>query len=895
MARELDEELRAAVEVLVAEHVRAGMSPPEARRAALIELGGIESVKVQVRDVRTGAFLDTLMQDLRYGARTLAHDPVFTLTAVLSVAIGIGATTTIFTLANGLLLRSATGVRDPGSLVDVVRVERGGAPGVSLLSYPEYADIRRGATTIEDLHAYQLLLEASSLRVGTGGVERAFVTAVSTNFFHALGIQPAAGRLFEAADSEQAGASALVVISDRFWDRRFSRDPHIIGQSFKINGYPFTVLGVAAQGFAGTSVTAPDLWIPLGMLAAIKPEDGNRLLTGRQVGWLVVSGRLRRGTSKARASAEVAAIGRELERAYPQSDQPPQGIAMDGLVDRAFDGFVWSVETSSPIPYGLRLIAAGFLTVLMVLVSTVLVIACANVAGILLARATARRREMAVRVASGAARGRLIRQLLTETTLLFVFGGLVGLLLARMLTSLLVSLLPAFPVPVSLSVPLDQRVVAFSLAVSFIAAAIAGLAPALRASRSDVVSALKDDVSATPERLWLRHSFVVAQVAFSLLLVIAAGLFVRALENRRSLDDALDPTGIDTVSIDLSMAGYTEATGQQFSSSLIERVRALPGVVSATIADRAPGAGAMMLGGVSVPGVSPPPGSAYFALKWTLVLPGYFGTLGVPILEGRDFTDLDRKGAEPVAILGRRAAEQFWPGRTGVGQFIIVHALGPGAQTAPVRLRVVGVVKDVSREGRPDIYVPLAQRYHPTLTILARRDSARSVTNELRDAVTALNSDLPLLSAQPLESLVNGPIETQLRVAATVAGVVGVVGLMLAAIGIYGVTAYSVSRRTREIGIRLSLGARSANVVGLVLRQGMFLVATGAGIGLLLGLAAGRLVMGRGFGPGVEVPPFDGPTFLGAALLFAVVGLVACYAPVRRAVRIGAMDALRYE
>ncbi len=248
-----------------------------------------------------------------------------------------------------------------------------------------------------------------------------------------------------------------------------------------------------------------------------------------------------------------------------------------------------------------------------------------------------------------------------------------------------------------------------------------------------------------------------------------------------------------------------------------------------------------------------------------------------------------------MAILGRRAAEQFWPGRTGVGQFIIVHALGPGAQTAPVRLRVVGVVKDVSREGRPDIYVPLPQRYHPTLTILARRDSARSVTNELRDAVTALNSDLPLLSAQPLESLVNGPIETQLRVAATVAGVVGVVGLMLAAIGIYGVTAYSVSRRTREIGIRLSLGARSANVVGLVLRQGMFLVATGAGIGLLLGLAAGRLVMGRGFGPGVEVPPFDGPTFLGAALLFAVVGLVACYAPLRRAIRIAAMDALRYE
>jgi len=569
---------------------------------------------------------------------------------------------------------------------------------------------------------------------------------------------------------------------------------------------------------------------------------------------------------------------------------------MEGLVDQPFDGFVWSAETSSPIPYGLRFIAAGFLTLLMALVSVVLVIACANVAGVLLARATARRREMAVRASCGAARGRLIRQLLTETALLFALGGLVGLALARMLTSLLVSLLPAFPVPVTLSVPLDHRVVVFSLALSFIAAVVAGLAPALRASRSDVVSALKDEVSGTPEWLWLRHGFVVAQVAFSLLLVITAGLFVRALENRSSIDHGLDPTGVDTASIDLSMAGYTEASGLQFSSDLIERVRALPGVVSATIADRAPGGGAPMLGAVSVPGVSPPPGSTHFALKWNLVAPGYFRTLGIPILDGRDFTDGDRAGAEPVVILSRRAIERFWPGRSGVGQFIIVHAIGPNAQTVPpVRLRVVGVAKDVSQEGRPDLYVPLQQRYHSTLTVLVRRDPARSVTNELRDTLSALDPNLPLLSAQTAESLLNGPIEIQLRVAASVAGAVGLVGLMLAAIGIYGVTAYSVSRRTREIGIRLSLGARRGDVVGLVLRQGMSLVAIGAAIGLLLGAAAGRLVMGRGFGPGVEVPPSDAMTFVVATLLFAVVGLAACYAPVRRAVRIQAMEALRYE
>jgi hypothetical protein len=319
-------------------------------------------------------------------------------------------------------------------------------------------------------------------------------------------------------------------------------------------------------------------------------------------------------------------------------------------------------------------------------------------------------------------------------------------------------------------------------------------------------------------------------------------------------------------------------------------------VVSATIADGAPGVGVLMLGGVSVPGVSSPKGATSFALKWNLVLPGYFHTLGIPILEGRDFTDGDHAGAEPVVILSRRAVEQFWPGRSGVGQFIVVNAIGPNAHTVPpVRLRVVAVAKDISPGGRPDMYVPLPQRYHSTLTILVRRDPARAVTNDLRDTLGALDPNLPLLSAQTLEDLRRGPVETQLRVAATVAGAVGLVGLMLAGIGIYGVTAYSVSRRTREIGIRLSLGARTPDVVALVLRQGIALVVSGATIGLLLGLAAGRLVMGRGFGPGVEVPFFDATTFFGAALLFAAVGLLACYAPVRRAARLGAMEALRYE
>jgi predicted permease len=894
--QDLDDEVRAALDLLIDEHRRRGLSTTEARRAALLQLGGVESVKEQVREARAGAGLDTFLQDLRYAARLLVRNPLFTLTAALSVAIGVGATTTIFTVGNGLLLRSAVGVKDPGSLVDIVRVERSGGPGISPISYPDYLEIRRRTTTMQAVHAYQLMLEPSSLRVGEGGAERVFPTAVSTNFFQTLGIRPAAGRLFGEGDSEQAGTSPYVVLSHRFWDGRFNRDPSVVGQPITIDGHPFTILGVAAKGFRGTSVTAPDLWIPLGMIAATKPEDGALLMTGRQIGWLMVSARLKPGASRAQASAEVAAIGGALAREYPPPNQSaPPSMSMEGLVEKPFNGFVWSAETSSPIPYGLRIIAASFLALLLALVSTVLVIACANVAGVLLARATARRREIAVRVSSGAARGRLIRQLLTETTLLFLVGGLSGLALARTMTSLLVSLLPAFPVPIDLSVPLDYRVVSFSLSLSFVAALLAGLAPALHASKSDVVSALKDDVHGTPERLWLRHGFVVAQVAFSLLLVVTAGLFVRALGNVRSVDRGFDPNAVDAASIDLSNAGYTQATGAQFARELLERVRWLPGVASATLVDRAPGSGAMVMA-VSVPGVTPPPGTNYFGLNWTIADTSYFRTLRIPIREGRDFTDSDSSGTEPVVILGRRAVERFWPGRSGVGQFIIAHTSGPGATKAPsVRMRVIGVVNDVSQSGPPEMYVPLQQRYWSTLTILVRRDPERSATGNLRDLVSSMDPNLPLLSAQALESLSSGPVETQLRLAATVAGTVGLVGLLLAAIGIYGITAYGVARRTREIGIRLSLGARRGNIVSMVLRQGMTLVATGLAIGLILSAAAGRLVMGRGFGPGVDVPPSDVPTFLGAAVLFALVGLLACYVPVRRAVRIQAMEALRYE
>ena len=889
--RDLDDELQAALDLLVDEELESGKSPVDARRAALLTLGGIESVKVQVRDVRAGAWFDTVLGDIRYAARLLVRNPIFTLTAALSLAIGIGATTTIFTVANGLLLRSAVGVSDPDRLVDISRTENRGGPGIDPVSYPDYLEVRRRTTTLEGVYGYQLELQPASLRLENTGAERVYPGVVTTNYFEVLGVPAMVGRTFGMGDGEEAGSSPVVVLSHRFWARRFESDPGVVGRTLYLNGYPFTVVGVVPEGFLGMTVVAPDVWVPASMITALNPESGGRLLVTRGADWMMLGGRLKPGVSRAQASAEIAAIGAALAREFPVNyDFLPPGLGPTDL------SFVWSAEPSSPIPAGLRVVVAGFLTVLMSIVSVVLVIACANLAGVLLARGVVRRREIAVRTAIGAGRGRVVRQLLTETTLLFAVGGLAGLLMARVLTSLLVSLLPAFPVPVNVSVPLDGRVVAFSLVISFVAALLCGLAPALHASKADVVSALKDDAPVPTDRLRLRNAFVVAQVAFSVVLVITAAILVRDVDRVTSVDRGFDSRQVDVASVNLSMAGYTATTGSAFARQLIERVRAIPGVEAASLSDRQPDPGSMVMGGLTVDGVSPPQGQPYFYPNWNVVDSQYFATLRIPLLAGRDFTDADRAGSQSVAIIGESAAKRFFPGKSALGQVVHVHAGNPNAPGSPSSaLVIVGVARDIRFDPnltpRLNLYVPMQQKYVSGITILARTTGPTSVADDIRALVTSMNPSLPVLVAQTLDSLGRGPVETQLRVAATVAGSVGLIGLLLAAMGIYGVTAYTVARRTREIGIRLSLGAGRSAVVGMILRQGMTLVGIGLAIGLALSLGVGRMLAAQRFG--ITAP--GAATFVAATMLFIVVALIACYAPLRRAIRIAAMDALRYE
>jgi predicted permease len=879
---QLYDEIQAHLDLLTEEHIARGLSPADARSAARREFGGVEQLKELHREARSFVWMHDARWDLRHAARLLRRDPLFTFTAALSLAIGIGANTTIFTVANALLFRPPAGVAEPGRLVDIGTSRNGAGFGNS--SYPNYLDIRERTTTLDGVYASLLFPRAMSLG-GTGssgnnnaGAERIFGTVVTTNYFTVLGAVPALGRLFGAGDSEQPGASPIVVLRYGFWTRRFNKDPAIIGRTLTLNGHPFTVVGVASEGFQGTGIRTGDLWMPMTML-----EGSTAMVTNRASVGLLVGGRLKPGVSMPQAAAEVDTIGHALEREYPDQNR----------------GTGLGVAASSPVPGNTTAVAA-FLALLVGIVAIVLVIACANLAGVFLARATARRQEIAVRLAMGAGRGRLVRQLLAETLMLFALGGGAGLLLARGLTSGLVALLPALPFPVDVSLALDGPAIVFTTGLVLIAALLSGLAPALQASKADVMSALKDDAQAR-DRLRLRHAFVVAQVAFSILLVVVAGLFMRALERAGSSDPGFDPHGVELASISLSQAGFTDTTGPRFARELVERVRGLPDVQLATIAIVLPGGFESHRMALSVPGVTPPNGQRFFGVDWNVVEPGYFATLRIPLMAGRDFAAADGDGTQLVAIVGEGTARQFWPdarSEDAVGKYLVQEGFGLNGPdpNAAKTLLVVGVARDVKASSLIDglsrslVYVPLQQQYTPGVTVVARTTRGQRIAEELRALVASMNPNLPIVTAQTLDDVAALGLVPQ-RVAASVSGSLGLVGALLAAIGIYGLTAYSVTRRTREIGIRMALGARRADVIVMILREGMSLAFIGSAIGLVLAAAAGRLLASFLFG----VAPIDPVAFSAVAALFVVISLAACFVPARNAARTDPIVALRYE
>jgi predicted permease len=868
--RELAREIEAHLALLEEEYRRRGLAPGEARRAAKASLGGVTQTRELHRDTRGFLWVGEVKRDMSYAARTLRRTPIVAATAVLSLAIGIGANTAVFTVANTLLFRGPLGVADADRLVEIGTARDGG--GFNPTSFPVYVDVRDRATTLAGVYASPMFPHEVSVAFGGNvpNAERIFNQVVTVNYFSVLGVRPSVGRLFDATDSEAPGASPIAVLSHQFWMSRFHGDPGVVGTTARINHYPLTIVGVASEGFHGTGLTVPDVWTPMNMLGALTGQS-DPISTSREGGWIVVGARLKPGVPFAAAMTEIDVLARDLARTYPGA------VTAKGL----------RMLPSSSVS-GNRTTVAVLAGLLMAMVSLVLLVACANVSGILIARASARQREMAVRLSLGASRSRLIRQLLTETLVIFLIGGTFGFVLARVLTSLLVDSLSALPFPISMSFALDARVVAFTVGVSLLTAVASGLVPAIRTSKAEPVAALKDESQGPSSRAKMRSVFVVAQVALSVSLVIAAGLFARALTRAAGHDPGFDPRGVELISLHLQAGGHRGAR-LAFWHGLLERVREVPGVQHATIARVLPGGFEGIGLSVGVPGV--PTEDDYF--PGNVVEPGYFETLRIPIVAGRDFKVTDRSGAMLVAIVGEGVARHFWPGQDALGKMLTERIAG-GTRS----YIVVGVARDITSSSLIDgmarsfIYLPLQQQstdiFTSPMTIATRTIDGRSVASAIGKLVSSMDPGLPPATSSTLEESVALGLVPQ-RIVATLSGSLGMAGLLLAAIGIYGVTAFTVSRRLREFGIRVALGARPVDILSIVLRQGLGMTLSGCAIGVLLGAGAAQVLAGFLLG----VPALDFVTFASAVVLSATVGLAACYGPARRATGVNPLAVLR--
>jgi predicted permease len=810
---------------------------------------------------------DLLTQQVRYAIRGLARSPLFTLVAVLSIAIGSGATTGIVTLFDAILLRPPPGVGHAERLVTVGRTQDG--RGFDNFSYQTFLAYRT-ARSLSGLAALDVEPQAASL-AGPDGGEPIHVSAVSGNLFDVLEARAALGRFFAPDEDGAPGVNPVVVLSYAFWARRFGADASIVGRPLVLNGTPFTVVGVAAEGFQGPFALAPDLWVPLaGMTHLGMPAT---LFNQRAAVWLMAIGRLAPDAGLGQAQAELSTIAARLGQDFPD----------------AYEGQGVAVERASLVPGDMRAMIGGFLALLLAVAGLVLVIASTNVAGMLLARAAARRREIAVRLALGASRRQLVGQLVIECLLLFGAAGAAGLVIAHWLVTGLLALLPRLPIPLALDARLDWRVLGFAFVVSLVTGLLAGVAPALQSTRPDLVPALKAGGEGTGRpRQRLRSSLLVAQIAFSMLLLMVAGLFARTLAHARQIDPGFEPRDVYVASLDLGLANYGEDQGRQVAAAILDQVRALPGVQGAALAAMLPlGGGGLGLGGISVAGREAPDPRRGWDVDWNVVTPGYFATLGIPLVRGRDFSTVDRTGGGDVAILNEAFAAALYPGEDPVGR-----TLTNDDRT----ITVIGVARNakyrtLGEAQRNFIYVPLGQRYLGRTNVLIKMSPAAMAPGAaVRRIVAGVDPALPILREQALSEQAAVALLPQ-RIALFVSGGLGVVALLLALLGIYGVTAYAVARRTREIGVRVALGAQRSDVIALVLRQGLVLAGWGVMLGALAAFGVTRLLGGLLYG----VPPTDALALGAAAALLALTALGASWIPARRAARLDPVIALRSE
>ena len=819
-----------------------------------------------------------MWQDLRYAVRMLMGRPGFTAVAIVSLALGIGANTAIFSLVNAVVFKTLP-VRDPDRLVALYLTSpRSAFP--ENVSYPDYLDYRDRSQVLEALVGHQGTPLSLS---GDGRPEMIWGEMVTGNYFTGLGVEPAAGRVFSAEETARPGASPLVVLSHGFWQRRFGGNPEVVGGTIRLNNHEFTVVGVGPRGFSGTKLFGflPDLWVPVTMHAQVDAEMAG-LLENRRGSWLNLRARLKEGVTPAQAEAELNAVAAQLAREHPETHA---NLTVHVIPGRTKTEPFLTVKGVIPLTSALMMGVVGL----------VLLIACANVANLLLARAAARRREIAIRLALGAGRRRLVRQLLTESLVLALAGGLLALLLALWFQELIAPFAPVvdFPtVDLKSDLSFDWRVFGFTLALALLTGVVFGLAPALAATRPELVPALKGEagLARRGSRLSFRDLLVVAQVALSLVLLISAGLFLQSVRHAQLMDPGFEPQKILLMSFNLGLQGYDRSRGEAFHRRVVERVEALPGVVSASLAFPLPldayGSGLT----VGVDGRLARADEERRTIGYSPVGLNYFGTMGTPLVAGRDFTARDREGSPRVAIVNETMARRLWPGGGAVGQRL---RLGRG-DGAPVE--VVGVARDgkystLGEESLPYMYLPLLQDYQSQMTLIVRTaGDPRGLMAAVRREVQGLDPSLPIYGVKTMTEFLSRVLSGPQALAAIVT-VFGVLALLLAAVGIYGVMSYAVTQRTREIGIRLALGAQAGAVRGLILRHALALALGGIAGGLLGALALTRVLASLLYG----VSTTDPLTFALIALLLVGVALLACWLPARRAAMVDPLVALRHQ
>jgi predicted permease len=807
-----------------------------------------------------------LRQDILFGVRMLARNPGFTLAAVLTLALGIGANSTIFSWMNTILLNPFPGVSVSDELFVLAKATPRGT--FSSLSYPDYVDYRERSTTVAGLIVYE---DRSANLTRDGQAERVWLEMVSYNYFDVLGVQPQQGRGFLPEDEELPG-QAVTMLSHAFWQERFGGDTGIVGESLTLNGEAFTVIGIASPGFQGTTVgLSMDLWVPVTQQPAL---TGSSRLDARGSSWMNTLVRLRPDYSRQQVEAELSNISQALEEEYPNDHQHYPALLFP----------LWKS------PEGAASMLGPVLAVLMGIVGLMLLIACANVANLLLARSATRRKEIAIRLAHGASPFRLVRQLLTESLLLSLLGGALGIAMTVWTSRLLLFFVPPTDAPVDPKLGVDSQVFLFTLAVSVLTGLLFGLAPAWQATRTDLLGTLNEESARSSggrSKGWLRSALVVSQVSLSLVLLVSAGLFIRSLQAAQDFDPGYNTRDVLLTSMDLFQGGYDPTTGRVFLRDALEELRALPGVESAAFSNRVPlSTGGRSSTSIVIEGYEKAEDEDVFA-NYIHISADYFHTIETPLLEGREFTASDIKDEPGVVMVNQTMAARYWKDSSPLGQRIRVGENW---------LTVVGVVPDTAYFGlndkpTPFMYLALQQWYRSTVTAYLRTAGEPTMlAGPVRETFRKINPSQPVYRVMSFHTA-TGFATFQQKLVGNLLGVFGLLALLLTSIGLYGVVAYSVNERTHEIGIRMALGAQPGAILGLVVKQSFVLLS----IGLVLGLA-GAFAATRAMGSLLyEVSPSDPITYAITAIVLIVVSLVASLAPARRATRVEPMVALRYE